>query len=163
MKTLLIGVYGLAIAGLAIITAVDSRAQEPFGDAQVMIEFQRAADAYAFGHRQTERRGTTPAARQESAILTPVVAAAFRARIRAAVSGPNCDAPRASETEFVVLRVNASTAGSQDVPSCIAAMLPGLPTELEYRVSGIALLLTDAHLAIVVDVLHAAFPQPVVP
>ena len=55
-----------------------------------------------------------------------------------------------------------STAGSQDAPSCIATMLPGLPTELEYRVSGIALLLIDAHLAIVVDVLHAAFAQPVV-
>ena len=162
MKMLLRGVYGLAIAGLAIIAAADSSAQEPFGDAQVMIEFQRAADSYAFGHRQTERRGTTPVARQEGAIFTPVVAAAFRARIRAAVNRPTCDAPRASEPDFVVLRVNASTAGSQDAPSCIATMLPGLPTELEYRVSGIALLLIDAHLAIVVDVLHAAFAQPVV-
>ena len=158
MKTLLIGLCGITIA--AISAAAGSRAQEPFGDAPAMLEFQRAADSYAFTHRQTERRGAATAVRSEGVIFTPVIGAAFRARIAAASRRDNCSVPRPSDTDFVVPRVNTSIAGSHEVPPCIAAVLPPLPAELQYRFSGIALLLVDAHLKVVVDVLHAAFPAP---
>jgi hypothetical protein len=49
------------------------------------------------------------------------------------------------------------------VPPCIASVLPPLPNELEYRAAGVALLLADAHVHVVVDVLHAAFPPPATP
>ena len=156
MKRFLIGISGLVIA--TVIVVADSRAQGPYGDAQAMLEFQRAADAYAFSHRQTERRGAAAAVRIEGAIFTPVVAAAFRTRIAMATGRGDCAVPPASQTDFVVPRVNGSIAGTSDLPGCIAAVLPRLPAELQYRVSGVALVLTDAHLLVVVDVLHAAFP-----
>jgi hypothetical protein len=160
MKTALIGVCGLAIAGLAIIAGADSRAQEPFGDVQAMIEFQRAADAYAFSHRQIERRGQGPAARIEGTLFTPVIADAFRKRLRAATAGGACAVPEPAGGDFTVPRVNAPVEGLSVVPPCIAARLPPLPAELEYRIAGVALVLADAHLRIVVDVLHAAFTRP---
>lgn len=161
MKTLLIGLCGLVIAGLAIVAGADSRAQESFGDAQAMVEFQRAADAYAFSHRQVERRGQGSAARIEGTLFTPVVSDAFRKRIRAATAGGACAVPEPASGDFTVPRVNAPVGGASVVPPCITAKLPPLPAELEYRMAGAALVLADAHLRIVVDVLHAAFPQPV--
>jgi hypothetical protein len=157
MRTSLTGVLGVVVAGLALVAAADNGAQDPFGDAKAMVEFQRAADAYAFSHRQIERRGAATAVRAEGAIFTPVVAAAFRARIVIA-AGRHCELPRPSQTDFVVPRVNAASAGTGQLPPCVAEALPRLPPELEYRVSGIALLLADAHLGVIVDVLHAAFP-----
>lgn len=158
MTISLIGVCGVAIAGLAIFAAADSSAQGPWGDAQAMIEFQRGADAYAFSHRQGERRGQAPAAKAEGTLFTPVVADAFRKRIRTAMTRQGCELPRAGGSDFVVPRVNTRVEGAPPVPACIAAVLPPLPTELEYRLAGVALVLADAHLHIVVDVLHAAFP-----
>ena len=38
-------------------------------DAAVIVQFQRAADSYAFQHRQTERRGTSPAPAIEGAFF----------------------------------------------------------------------------------------------
>jgi hypothetical protein len=160
MKISLIGVCGLAFAGLAIIAAADNRAQGAWGDAQVMIEFQRGADAYAFSHRQVERRGEAPPARVEGALFTPRVADAFRKRIWTAMNLQGCELPRGAGNDFVVPRVNTRIDGAPAVPSCIAAVLPPLPTELEYRAAGVALVLADAHLHIGVDVLHAAFPAP---
>jgi len=160
MKISLIGVCGLAIAGLAIIAVADSRAQEPFGDAVVMIDFQRAADSYAFNHRQVERRVGKPIAGVEGALFTPIVSDAFRKRIRRATAGGACKLPDTAIRDFSVPRVNAPVDSSPGVPACIASILPPLPEELEYRVAGVALLLVDAHLHIVVDVLHAAFPAP---
>ena len=43
-------------------------------------------------------------------------------------------------------------------PACLAAVLPRLPEELEYRVVGVTLVLVDVHANLVVDVLHGAFP-----
>jgi hypothetical protein len=155
MKILSIGVCALMIATIAV---TDSRAQEPYGDAQVMLEFVRAADSYAFSHRQTDRRGAPAKARLEGSMFTPMVAQAFRARIARAAAAADCRLPAASQTDFVVPVVNGASAGSRELPSCVGAMLPRLPAELEYRVSGVALLLADAHLEIVVDVVHGAFP-----
>jgi len=121
------------------------------GDDGVILQFQRVADSYAFQHRQSERRGAPPARLVEGVFFTPQVAAALRDRLRAA----GCR--NAAGQEFVVPRVNSSTEGTGPVQSCMAAVLPQLPPELEYRVAGVALILADAHLHIVVDVLHAAF------
>ena len=161
MNISLSGVCGLAIAGLAIIAVADSRAQESFGDAAVIVEFQRAADSYAFTHRQLERRGEGADIRAEGALFTPLVADAFRKRIRRAAAGA-CQVSDTAILDFSVPRVNMRV-DAPPVPECVASVLPPLPDELEYRVAGVALLLVDAHLHIVVDVLHAAFPAPATP
>lgn len=152
MKTgLVIFLVGASLA----IAVVAVRAQD-FGDTATITQFQRAADAYAFTHRQTDRRGTNPAELKEGAMFTPVVAAAFRVRIDAALRA-GCSA--GAGDQFEVPRVNGPASGAAPVPPCIAAMLPRLPEELEYRISGVVLVLTDAHRLIVVDVLHGAFPR----
>ena len=139
----------------AMIAAAPVRAQE-FRDAAAITQFQRAADGYAFTHRQTDRRGSSPEVLQEGAIFTPVVAAAFRARVAASLRRDGCSLP--ADTSNVVPRVNAQSSGAALVPQCVAAALPRLPDELEYRMSGVVLVLSDAHRHIVVDVVHAAFP-----
>ena len=141
---------------LALMPGVTVSAQT-FADEQAILQFQRAADSYAFSHRQTERRGAAPVGITEGALFTPMVAAVLRSRIQAARSG-GC-AVTDSGVDFAVPRAGASVGSTALVPPCIIAALPKLPDELEYRRSGIALLLADAHLHIVVDVLHAAFPQ----
>lgn len=123
-----------------------------------IVQFQRAADTYAFTHRQTERRGASPARMTEGAIVTPMVAVVFRDRIQAALRKPGCAPPTRAEADFSVPRVNESSQSSAALPSCIASALPRLPAELEYRAAGVAMVLADAHLRIVVDVLHGAFP-----
>jgi len=144
-----------------MVPAIDDRgrAQDPFGDSQVITQFQRAADTYAFTHRQIERRSGVPARQTEGAIFTPAVAAAFRARIGRAVRDVGCDFPDAGGINFVVPGVNASASGTPPLSGCITAVLPRLPAELEYRSAGVALLLIDAHTNVVVDVLHAAFSR----
>ena len=141
-----------AIATLSLIlimpAALHARQQT---DESVILQFLRAADSYAFQHRQTERRGAGPAPRVEGAFFTPQAAAALRDRLRAA----GCK--NAAGQAFVVPRVNSSTEGTSPVQSCMSAVLPKLPPELEYRVAGVALILADAHLHIVVDILHGAF------
>ena len=143
----------VAIVALALAAPVALHARQQV-DAAVIVQFQRAADSYAFQHRQTERRGASPAPLVEGAFFTPLVAAAFRDRIR--VSG--CEIPQQSDDDSAVPRPNDSTEGTSPLAPCLSAVLPALPAELEYRASGVALLLADAHLHIVVDVLHAAFP-----
>jgi hypothetical protein len=64
--------------------------------------------------------------------------------------------------DFSVPRVNMRV-DAPPLPESGASVLPPLPDELEYRVAGVTLLLVDAHLHIVVDVLHAAFPAPATP
>ena len=160
MKIVRTGICAAAIAGVAIIAAANTAAQGPFGDAEIMIGFQRAADSYAFGHRQLDRRAEGPVTTVEGALFTPIVADAFRKRIRRVTAGGACKVSDAAIHDFSVPRSNAPAAATPAVPACIVAVLPPLPEELEYRVRGVALLLVDAHLHIVVDVLHAAFPPP---
>ena len=151
----------MMVRALAIVMliAAAGATQVPLSEEQVITQFQRAADSYAFGHRQTERRGAnlTPAA--EGVIFTPPAAAVFRSRIRAAAAR-GCAVTAVSGP---VPRVNGGIEGTAPVPPCIAAVLPRLPDELEYRSGGIALVLVDAHLRVVVDVLHAAFPESAAP
>ena len=61
----------LAMA-MAIVHAAETQAQPPFADSQVITGFQRAVDAYAFQHRQVERRaGETPDQRSWPAHCAP--------------------------------------------------------------------------------------------
>jgi hypothetical protein len=145
------GIRLFAIA-IVMLTMLAGGEQAALTNEQAVLQFQRAADAYAFQHRQTERRGAPPAPLVEGAFFTPQVAAALRDRLRAA----GCK--NAVGQEFVVPRVNSSTEGTSSLQSCMSEVLPKLPPELEYRVAGVALILADAHLHIVVDILHAASP-----
>ena len=138
------------VLALVANATIESR-QHP--DAGVMAQFQRAADSYAFQHRQAERRGAALTPFVEGAFFTPQVASAFRDRIRRS----GCKVPQAGG-DSVVPRPNDSIEGTSPLAPCVAEVLPSLPAELEFRARGVALLLADAHLHIVVDVLHAAFP-----
>ena len=143
----------VSLALAAILGAAVSDAQTSPDD-QTLLQFQRAADSYAFAHRQDDRRGRAPSSFAEGAFFTPQVAATLRARIL--IGG--CELPGTGDRDFVVPRVNAATDRTRAVSPCLVAVLPKLPPELEYRSAGVVLVLADAHLHIVVDVLHAAFP-----
>ncbi len=159
-------------AAATVLLEVQVRAQQPYGDSQAVTQFQRALDEYAFQHRQVERRvgggadqPTMAAAMREArpspadgAIFTPVVAAAFRARLAAALRTPGCTSPGTSS--FVVPRPNDDAGQAIAISGCLVDALPRLPAELEYRAASVTLVLVDTHANLVVDVLHAAFPPP---
>jgi hypothetical protein len=148
-----------------------ARQQDTFRDAAAMVQFQRSVDAYAFHHRQVQRRlGETVeqpimaaglrAARPSAAdgdFFTPPVAAAFRNRIAEALQASACKIA-AGVTSSEVPRVGAPATETHAVPDCVSAVLPRLPEELAYRAASVALVLVDTHANLVVDVLHGAFP-----
>jgi hypothetical protein len=158
----------LAVAGAAVSSA---RSQEAFGDAAAITQFQRTVDAYAFMHRQIQRRlgegadqdamaAGMRAARPSSAdgdVFTPMVAAAFRNRIALAFRTQTCKTAMPSSLSFEVPRVGTSAIETQALPNCLLGVLPRLPDELEYRTASVALILIDTHANVVVDVLHGAF------
>jgi len=59
----------------------------------------------------------------------------------------------------VVPTPNQDATGTRPIGGCLADVLPRLPAELEYRARGVALVLVDSHANLVVDILHAAFPE----
>lgn len=120
-----------------------------------ILQFARAVDSYVFAQWQDERRGIPPAPSVEGRFFTPLVSSALRTRIRAATL--QCDTPGPGEGSFVVPAVNGPASGAMELPQCINAALPHLPSPLEYRAAGMTLLLVDTHRNIVLDVLHAAF------
>jgi hypothetical protein len=143
-----------------------------------IVDFHRAADAYAFLHRQVERRigmahqragqpETVAAAELAAAIIaertretqpplfTPAVVAAFRELAIGAVHD-GCDAGELRTGALELFQqVNSPATGSQSIAVCLAAVLPDLPDELEYRSAGTVLLVVDVHANLVVDVLPA--------
>ena len=139
-----------------------------------IVEFQRAADAYAFLHRQLERRLGFPhqreaiaAAELASAIVaerrrasppelfTPPVVMVFRELAIGAVHR-GCDAGELRSGAWEMFHgVHSPATGSRPVSACMADALPPLPDELEYRSAGTVLLLVDAHANLVVDALPA--------
>jgi hypothetical protein len=148
-----------------------------FADTRAIVEFQRAADEYAFLHRQIERRigmahrhagepvdviGATELAagimaeRPRPAVLfTPAVVAAFRA-VAARALHAGCDAGELRTGVWELTHEPyASATGSRPVNPCMVSALPDLPDELEYRSAGTVLLLVDPHANLVVDVLPA--------
>lgn len=132
-----------------------------------VVEFQRAADAYAFLHRQVERQvGRDPAAlaagivaartrANAGGLFTPPVVAAFR-EIAARAIHDGCDAGELRTGAWELSHEPfAAATGSRTVSPCMVSALPDLPDELEYRSAGTVLLLVDPHANLVVDVLPA--------
>ena len=162
-------------------SAIDREAaQDTFADARAVLEFQRAADSYAFLHRQAERRiglahrragdapDTIAAEELRTAIVaerptaldgpmfTPAVVIAFRNMAGKAARRPGCDPGELRSGLWEMFhQINSAATGTTPVEACIATALPALPDELEYRSAGTVLLLVDVHANLVVDVLPA--------
>lgn len=179
MKTAaLIKACALAAAFVAGIVAIEGvLAQELFANPRAIVDFQRAADDYAFLHRQVERRigmahrrsgdpADTIGARELAAgimaerprpvvLFTPAVVAVFRdAAARELRAG--CDAGELRSGVWELTHEPyAPATGARAVSPCMVSALPGLPDELEYRSAGTVLLLVDPHANLVVDVLPA--------
>ncbi len=154
-------------------------AQTTFADTRAILEFQRAADRYAFLHRQVEREigsahgRNTPGASIEASelaaairakrgsadsggeLFTPAVAVAFRDAAGRAVRA-GCDAGELrTGVSKTVHAANSPATNTHPLAPCLAAVFPRLPDEVEYRSAGTMLLLVDAHANLVVDVLPA--------
>jgi hypothetical protein len=158
---------------VALCAAAVPTAQESFEDARAILEFQRAADSYAFMHRVVERklaaedelvtglRAARPNARPGS-FFTPAAQTAFRNRLAKLLRNPDC----AADLEKLAQRGAGATLQVQDqfppdlddaTGTCVARGLPHLPDELQYAVLGHDLLLIDRHARIVLDVLADSF------
>lgn len=148
------------------------------GGQRALVDFHRAADSYAFLHRQVERRiglaheragraSAAGAAELAAALVaeraretlpplfTPSVVAAFRELAASAVHS-GCDAGELQTGVWELAHgVNSQATGSAPIAPCMAKVLPALPDELEYRSAGTVLLIVDAHADLVVDVLPA--------
>ena len=164
----------VCVVVVACAAASSASPQDAFGDAAAIVQFQRSADAYAFQHRQVQRRLGEGADQQamaagmraarststEGDFFTPIIAAAFRNRIAAALRTQACKGVVPGTLSSEVPRVGTLTIDTAALPGCLSVFLPRLPAELEYRSASVALLLIDTHANIVVDVLHGAFPTP---
>jgi len=179
--TVLVQLSFVALAIVATVARIDrASAQDTFADVRAVVEFQRATDAYAFLHRQVERRlgqehrkagrpldpiesaelaaaiiNARPAAAPGS-LFTPAAAAAFRQIAAKASRAPRCD-PGELRTGVWQLshEVNSTATGTSPLAACMAAALPALPEELEYRSAGTVLVVVDTHANLVVDILPA--------
>jgi hypothetical protein len=163
---------GLAMYGNG--TASQSRKVSP------VAEFQRAADSYAFVHRQAEReigmahrraglaidqiasqalaeRIVAKRAKDSKQVMfTPKVAAAFRERAARVARTPPCNPGELRSGAWITsYKANSPATGTKTISECIASALPSLPDELEYRSAGTVLVLVDWHANLVVDVLPA--------
>ncbi len=168
----------MLVAGVAAIDREVS--QDAFAVVHAVIEFQRAADAYAFLHRRVERRlgqahrrageaGEVVAATElrtaivaqrssalESPLFTPAVVTALRHIAAKAVRAPGCDPGELRSGLWEMSHeINSPATGTRPINACIATALPALPDELEYRSAGTVLLLVDVHANMVVDALPA--------
>ncbi|MBY0493394.1 MAG: universal stress protein [Cyanobacteria bacterium] len=166
-----------ASAALIALASARSAAQSSFADVDAIVAFQRAADSYAFLHRQVERRlgqvhrraGLEPdviesvelakgilAERPTTSpgqFFTPTAAAAISARL-VAVLRAGCDAGELYSGTWHVVRIGGSAQGTRPVTECVAAALPRLPPELAFRSVAGVLILADMHADVAVDVLH---------
>ena len=156
---------------LCLTTPVVVEAQRP------IVDFQRAADSYAFLHRQVERQigmahrrtadaadtidaeelaaGIVAARPQPAVLFTPAAAAAFRELASSALRA-GCDAGELRTGVWELFHQPYTPAeGSRPLSPCMAAALPDLPDELEYRSAGTVLLIVDPHANLVVDVMPA--------
>ena len=165
----------LAVALALQLGAAPGLAQE-FPDVRAALEFQRAADGYAFMHRQTERRlglahrkagevvneissdELATAIRGERTrtsageFFTPAMAGVIAARLTSARRS-GCNVGELESGRWGVLRVNGPATSTNPLPECVVAALPHLPPELEYRSTEGVLVLVDGHANLVVDVL----------
>ncbi len=112
-------------------------------------------------------RESRPEAKQGD-IFTPQIAAYFKKRLRATMSGRDGAKIRASLRHAeplpdVPLQVNAKYPGNlplQSTPPTLLLNLPRLPSELQYRIVGRALVLYDVPSNLIVDFLPGAIPAP---
>lgn len=162
---------------LALATCSSALASQP---PRPVVDFQRAADSYAFLHRQAEREigmahrraglSVDQVASNELAariiilradspsegLFTQAISAALREFAARAVLTPTCDPGELRSGVWVTTyQANSSASGTKTVSECLAAALPNLPAELEYRSAGTVLVLVDTHANLVVDVLPA--------
>ena len=167
-----------AVSVVTLLTIAQVIAQDTFADTRAIAEFQRAADRYAFLHRQIERRldiahwrsdvavdaadiarlavalvAEHPPSRPE--LFTPDAASAFRQIAARASRAPGCDAGELKSGAWEIIDINSPATGTKSISHCIAAALPVLPPELEYRSAGTVLVVVDTHANLVVDVLPA--------
>lgn len=155
-------------------------------DTRAIVEFQRAADDYAFMHRRIERRQpplevtadvdtlgrsiaamaeairvARPGAREGDLFAAPV-RPILRARIVQAMRLHEVTvadlAAEIADPAPAPLAVNGDMPWRQtgSVPPCVLEVLPPLPPELQYRFVGTDLVLADVHASLVVDILRDA-------
>ena len=94
--------------------------------------------------------------RGNEVLFTPAAAAALREIAARAVRTPSCNPGELRSGVWVTAyKTNSSATGTKSISECIAAALPSLPEELEYRSAGTVLVLVDTHANLVVDVLPA--------
>ena len=160
--------------------------QQMLPETRAIVEFERAADDYAFMHRRIERRQppveltadvatlrqaiasmaeamriARPNAREGDLFAAPI-RSVLRARIVKAMRlhDVTVDALEAEVTESVPvqLTVNGDMPWRQtgSMPPCVLEVLPPLPPELQYRFVGTDLVLVDVHASLIVDVLRDA-------
>lgn len=177
-RTELMAAAMIAAALVGSIAAIERvMAKDMFPYTRAVIEFQRAADAYAFTHRQVERRigiahrrtgdpvdvigsrelaaGIMAERPRPAVLFTPTVVAMFRDAAAAALRG-GCDAGELRSGAWELSHEPYAPAiGSRPLSQCMVLALPDLPDELEYRSAGTVLLLVDPHANLVVDVLPA--------
>ena len=143
-------------------------AQVRFGDTDAIVRFQRAADNYAFLHRQVERRlgmiHHAPPGSDAMAIamrearpgammgelLTADVVPVIRLVLTRAARAADCGLPPLGGRSAQVHDLAHDT---DPLPPCLLDALPRLPVELEFRWSGDALVLVDTHAGLVVDLI----------
>lgn len=154
--------------------ASSARSHVSFGDAAAIIQFQRSVDSYAFQHRQVQRRlgeaanqkgmaaamrAARPSAADGDFFTQPI--AAFHAWISTALRTQGCkNAALDGSATYERLRVGTLAVGTHPLPGCLLGVLPQLPEEIEYRATGVVLVLVDTHANTVVDVPHSAFSPP---
>lgn len=155
-----------------------------YPEAQAVVQFQRDADAYAFMHRQIERRvpplGVTtdavaireaidamaagiraarPRAR-EGELFKPPVRQVFKDRIVKAMRAHNLSAidlePEEEGMAGLLVNDDMPWRLTSAMPPAVIETLPPLPAELQYRFVGADLLLVDVHAGVIVDILRGA-------
>lgn len=174
--TIRVAVRIVVLAAIALSPPQLGLAQHLFPDERVLLELQRAADSYAFMHRQVERRlglshraAGEPMTPIESAELasairterprsspgeffTPAVASAIRTRLMTARRS-GCDPGELQSGIWRVPAIYGLANSAHAVPDCIVAVLPRLPIELEFRSTEGVLVLVDPHADLILDFL----------
>jgi hypothetical protein len=155
-------------------------------ETRAIVEFERAADDYAFMHRRIERRqppievtADVDALRRSIASMAEAIRVArpnaregdlFAAPVRPILRARIVKAMRLHDVTVAALNEEAADAPLADLavngdmpwrqtgsmPPCVLEVLPPLPPELQYRFVGADLVLVDVHASLIVDILRDA-------